>query len=299
MIDPTVTSANPKKQIRRSRGVALVAVLWVVSLLAAIAASFIATQRSETVAARNQIDNAEARALADAGLYRAVLALEVDGEGAPHDGSPREWTIDGGRVVTSVQAEGGKIDLNGTDADLLAGLFTAAGAARPQALASAVIDFRDANDDPLPGGGEDADYRAAGLSHNAKDRPFERRDELLQVLGMTREIYDAVAPAITVHTRSRGIDPVSAPPLALAALPAVDGGAAEALAVQREGRTQEDLRGLLGDSPYLVPSRIPMVTLRAEATTAGGAVFIREAVVAFTPRLRQPYHVLVWEQGRR
>ncbi|MEO3430519.1 hypothetical protein AAFN88_16795 [Pelagibius sp. CAU 1746] len=275
------------------------AVLWVTSLLAVIAASFVTTQRSETVAARNQIDNAEARALADAGLYRAVVALAADGEGAPHDGSPREWTFGGGRVVTSIQAEGGKIDLNGADIDLLAGLFTAAGAARPQALANAVIDFRDANDDPLPGGGEDADYRAAGLNHEAKDRPFERRDELLQVIGMTREIYDAVAPAITVHTRSRGIDPASAPPLALAALPAVNAGSAEALALQRDGRTQEDLRGLLGDSPYLVPSRIPVVTIRAEATTKGGAVFVREAVVALTPGLRQPYHILTWEQGRR
>lgn len=179
-------------------------------MLAAIAASFATTTRTETVVARNQIDNAAARALADAGFHRAVLALATEGEGLARDGSPREWAFAGGRVVTSVQAEGGKIDLNGADADLLAGLFTAAGVTNARALANAVVDFRDADNDPLPGGGEDADYRAAGLSHEAKDRPFERRDELLQVLGMTREVYDAVAPAITVYIRSKGIDPANA-----------------------------------------------------------------------------------------
>ncbi len=200
---------NPalETSVRRSRGIALVAVLWVVSLLAAIAASFVTTMRTETVVARNQIDNAEARALADAGFHRAVLALAAEGEALPRDGSLRDWTFAGGRVRTSIQAEAGKIDLNGADEVLLAGLFTAAGADDPEALAAAVVDFRDVDSDPLPRGAEDGDYRAAGLAQQAKDRPFERRDELLQVMGINREIYDAVAPSITVYSRSRGIDP--------------------------------------------------------------------------------------------
>ncbi|MEQ9608431.1 MAG: type II secretion system protein GspK [Kiloniellaceae bacterium] len=276
-------------------------------MLAAIAASFATTTRTETVVARNQIDNAAARALADAGFHRAVLALAAEGEDLPRDSSPREWAFAGGRVVTSVQAEGGKVDLNGADADLLAGLFAAAGATNARSLANAVVDFRDADDDPLPGGGEDADYRAAGLDHEAKDRPFERRDELLQVIGMTREIYDVVTPAITVYTRSRGIDPATAPALALAALSRIGAGGGEAPAGQREARTLEDLRALHGDSPYVIPSktpvitmrREPVVTIRSEATTPNGAVFVRESIVALTPGLRRPFHLLTWEQGRR
>lgn len=268
-------------------------------MLAAIAAGFTTTMRTETVVVRNQIDNGEARALADAGFHRAVLALASENEALPHDGTPREWVFAGGRVVTLIQAEGGKVDLNGADTDLLAGLFRAMGSADPEGLADAVIDFRDADGEPLPRGAEDADYRAAGLRHGAKNRPLERRDELLQVLGMTREIYDAVVPAITVYSRSKGIDPASAPAAALAALPQVGAGTTEALAAQRQGRSLEDLRGLFGDSPYLVPSSIPVVTIRAEATTSGGAVFVREAVVTLTPGLRRPYHVLTWEQGSR
>jgi type II secretory pathway component PulK len=116
---------------------------------------------------------------------------------------------------------------------------------------------------------------------------------------MTREVYEAVAPAVTVYSRSNGLDPATAPASALAALPGMEQGSAEALAAQRQGRSADDLRGQLGDSPYLVASSIPIVTLRAEATAAGGAVFVREGVVALTPGLRRPFHVLTWEQGRR
>lgn len=276
------TVLSPAKHNRHSRGIALFAVLWVLSLMAVIAASFVVTARTEVTVARNQIGAAEARALADAGLHRAMLALASEREHGARNGAARDWVFAGGKVTTSVQAEGGKIDLNGADAVLLQGLFTAAGAIDPDALAAAVVDFRDADDDPQPRGAEDADYRAAGLDREAKDRPFERRDELLQVKGMTRAVYDAVAPVVTVYSRSRGIDPVTAPTAALAAVP---GGASGTEAS--------------GDSPYLVPSAIPIVTIRAEAQTAGGAVFIREAVVALTPGARRPFHVLTWEQGRQ
>jgi general secretion pathway protein K len=255
--------------------------------------------RTETVVARNQIDNAEARALADAGFHQVILALTTEGSALPRDGTVREWVFAGGTVMISVQAESGKIDLNRAGPELLAGLFAAAGAVDPHGLANRVVDFRDADDEPLPGGAEDSDYRAAGLSQDAKDRPFERRDELLQVMGVTREIYDAVAPAVTVYSRSNGVDPATAPAAALAALPGMGQGSAEALAAQRQGRAAEDLRGQLGDSPYLVASSIPIITVRAEATTAGGAVFVREGVVALTPGLRRPFHVLTWEQGTR
>ena len=80
-----------------TRGIALVAVLWVVSLLAAVAASFATTVRSETVVARNQIQNAEVRALADAGFYRTVVALALDRESMNASGLPETWSLLEGR----------------------------------------------------------------------------------------------------------------------------------------------------------------------------------------------------------
>ncbi len=56
-------------------GIALVAVLWVLVLLSVIAAGFLYETRTQTKLARNLVENAKARALADAGVHRAVLAL--------------------------------------------------------------------------------------------------------------------------------------------------------------------------------------------------------------------------------
>lgn len=266
----------------RTRGIALVAVLWVVSLLAVIAASFATTVRSETVVARNQIQNAEARALADAGFYRTVMALALDRESMSLSGLPEAWSFSGGKVTTSVQAESGKVDLNAANATLLAGLFAAAGAIDPSALAAAVVDFRDPDSDPQPRGAEDPDYRAAGLMFEAKDRPFERKDELLQVLGMTRAVYDAVAPAVTVYSRSKSIDPEIASAEVLEALQAVG-------LVEPNGAR---------DSSSLGANAVPIFTIRAKAETEGGAVFVREAIVALTRGGRQPFRILTWEQGK-
>ena len=266
----------------RTRGIALVAVLWVVSLLAAIAANFATTVRSETVVARNQIQNAEARALADAGFYRTVMALALDREGMSISGLPEAWSFSGGKVTTSVQSESGKVDLNAADAALLAGLFAATGAIDSGALAAAVVDFRDADSDPQLRGAEDSDYRAAGLTFGAKDRPFERKDELLQVLGMTRAVYDAVAPAVTVYSRSKGIDPEIASTEVLEALQAV-------------GLAQPDGAG---NSSSLGANAAPIFTIRAKAEIEGGAVFVREAIVALTRGGRQPFRILTWEQGK-
>ncbi len=58
-----------------SRGLALVTVLWVLVLLSLVAASFTRTIRTEINLTRNLIDNAEAEALADAGVYRAIHEL--------------------------------------------------------------------------------------------------------------------------------------------------------------------------------------------------------------------------------
>ncbi len=266
----------------RTRGIALVAVLWVVSLLAVIAASFATTVRSETVVARNQIQNAEARALADAGFYRTVMALALERAGMSLSGLPEAWSFSGGEVTTSVQAESGKVDLNAADAALLAGLFAAAGAIDSGALAAAVVDFRDPDSDPQPRGAEDPDYRAAGLTFGAKDRPFERKDELLQVLGVTRAVYDAVAPAVTVYSRSKSIDPEIASAEVLEALQAVG-------LVEPNGAR---------DSSSLGANAVPIFTIRAKAETEGGAVFVREAIVALTRGGRQPFRILTWEQGK-
>ncbi len=70
-IQPRAGSAARQRRAPQ-RGLALVTVLWVLMLLSLVAASFMATTRTEINLTRNLIENAKAEALADAGVYRAV-----------------------------------------------------------------------------------------------------------------------------------------------------------------------------------------------------------------------------------
>ncbi len=58
-----------------NRGVALLMVLWLLVLLAGLAAGIAATARTETHLARNLMAEAKARHLAQAGIHHAITTL--------------------------------------------------------------------------------------------------------------------------------------------------------------------------------------------------------------------------------
>ncbi len=297
------------------RGIALIAVLWVVTLLAVVAASFTTTTRTETKLARNALDNAKARALADAGVHRAVLALlDPKGEKLEDlvpagdgnwwlDGVSRRFAFGEGEAWVSVHDEGGKIDINRAPDALLGSLLRSAGLDddTATALVDAIADFRDPDDLVRLNGAEDDEYRAAGLPHEAKDKPFEAVEELRQVIGMTPELYRAVAPFLTTHSRRGKIDLMTAPREVLLAVPGVDPNEVEALLADRAaidgpiGRSA--LTPLTGARGYFSLSSRRVFTVRAQAHTDNGAVFVREAVVRLTRNPEAPFRFLAWKQG--
>lgn len=323
---------------RRSRGIALLAVIWVVTLLSAIATSLVSTTRTESVITRNRLANAKAEALADAALYRILPSLlrsfdksrpsAVDPDPATisnpdavrlfatlqgagvllsqadrvhFDGRGYVWPFADGVVVISVVSESGKIDLNRADETLLASLIRSAGESdeTAEALADAIIDFRDADSSRRPNGAEDADYRARGLGHEAKDRPFETADEVLQVAGMTRAVYDDIAPAVTVFSGAAGINPAFAPARALRALPDMDAQQAGETIATRAGGDPQDVLDSFGQNLYVSAASTPIFTIRAEAHLATEGVFVREAIVSFRAQPGAPFQILTWQQGRR
>jgi general secretion pathway protein K len=304
----------------RERGLALIAVLWGLVLLAAIAASVTVASRTETRLARNLVANAEAQALAEAGVNRAVLGLATaDPERQLRvDGTSYRLVFGGGEVFLTIRDEGGKIDLNRAPDSVLRGLFATVGVGPDEsaALVDAIVDYRDANDARRLNGAEDSDYRRTDRSYGAKDQPFEAVDELLHVLGMTPELYEQVAPALTVHSRRRRVDPATAPALVLRALPGLDPAELdERLAVREEAEAIEDdpvelqedegagpVEGVITDvsgtqSRSARRGRSRVVTVRAEARTTAGVNFIREAVVRLGRSRRGALRVVAWGQG--
>jgi general secretion pathway protein K len=275
-------------QERGGRGVVLVVVLWILALLGIVAASFLRETRIETRITRNLVESARAEALADAGVERAKLGLlDPDDETVWRaDGTPYAFSFGEGRIRVTLQSEAGKIDLNQAPDETLLALFEVAGLSAADAVrfVDAVADFRDPDIERRPAGAEDPDYAAAGFAHGAKDAPFETVDELLQVLGMTRELYDRLAPNVTVYSRRR-IDPTVAPPMVLQVVR------------QLMPKQLDQMLDARRDDVGAALSRPHTVTVLVEATTAGGTVFSRKAVIQRTEDPAQPFRVLEWRQS--
>ena len=286
-----------------ARGFALVAVLWMLVLISALAVGVATTSHTETRLAANVVAVAQARHLADGGVHYAAKRLFETADRLAYCFDGRRFTsltLDGVPVVVSVQDEAGKIDLNQAPQLLLRGLFIAAGSdpRSASALADAVLDWRDRDHTARPQGAEDNDYRAAGFDHGAKDAAFESIFELLSLKGMTPALFDTIRGDVTVHSRVPTLDPKSASPLALAAIPGFDDHVA---------RDYADLRARMADcsrlpppppnpvsAPYLNSSPSISYTLVADATW-NGARFSRAAILAFTYRRDDPIRVLGWQ----
>lgn len=302
------------------RGLALITVLWVLTLLSLIAASFSTSTRTEVRQAFNQAASARAEALADAGLNTAILGLLSARPGYEWraDGTVYGWDFGEGEIRVSIRDEGGKIDLNAASETLLQSLFVAVGQSSSDAaaLVARIVDFRDTNDLRGLNGAEDRDYRDQGLPYGAKDAPFETVEELRQVLGMTPDLYEAVAPALTVHARQRLPHEPTAPALVKAAMAGetpsglgIPGEGGELQSETPDGFNAEAIvprappvNGIEdgeGEAEIVARSRVNVFTVHAEARIEPGAVFAREAVVEIGTAAEPPYDIWAWRQGSR
>jgi general secretion pathway protein K len=273
---------------RGKRGFALLLVLWGLILLGLIAASFLRETRVGTTLARNVVENAKAEALAEAGVRRAILGL-LDADPATAwraDGRPYRFELGDGTIQIQIQDERGKIDLNHAPPAMLATLFQETGS-DPEAarrLADAILDYADRDNDRRPAGAEDDDYASTGLKNGAKDAPFERKEELLNVLGMNRAIYEAIAPDVTIHSGQSEVNPSTAPDLVLRTIPNLTIRERDQIMSARSERVPPQL------------SQVDVVTVLADARTRGGGRFVREAVLRRSGEPGNPFQILDWRQ---
>jgi general secretion pathway protein K len=102
----------------------------------------------------------------------------------------------------SVEDEERKININKASQAVLKNVFVfSAKADEPVAseIAASIIDWRDADDKPLENGAETSYYAGMEPPYPCKNADFQVLDELLQVRGMTREIFDASKEYLTVY----------------------------------------------------------------------------------------------------
>lgn len=190
---------------RRAHGAALLLVLWLIVLLTTLVGAFALSARIEHMQGRVLHQGVAGDQVARAGLEYAMARLSdpnPDTHWIP-DGRDYAWTFAGAQLRVRIVDESGKVDLNAAEQPLLASLLRVAGAepGQAEALAGAIMDWRDADDLGQPqGAAEDPQYAAAGLPYGAKDAPFESIAELELVLGMSADLYANLADHVTVHS---------------------------------------------------------------------------------------------------
>ncbi len=193
------------------RGMVLVIVLWIVTLLAVMAGGFAYSMRIETRLATSAVERAQARALAEAGVaYAQVWQLdhEASRKTWPPNGDPREWSFGGGRLRVQVTDANGLVNLNNADPKLLETLFAGVGleGRDRDRLVQAILDWRESDQERLSMGTGRAERRSAGRLRPKKGR-FESIEELQQVEGITKDIYERIADGVTVFSNHVGVNP--------------------------------------------------------------------------------------------
>ena len=210
----------------QQHGVALVIVMWMIVLLTIIAGSFTLTMKRETTLVSSARSTAHAGALAEGGIYRAMLMLQLPDKDDQWrtDGTAYEFRLADGLVRVRIEDVSGKYSLNKATVEVLSTLFVSVGVETDaaDAIAAAIADWRDSNDLTHLNGAEKRDYQNEGRNYGPTNKPFQAVEELRLVLGINYEIYQAVKHLVTVHSRNKQVDPAVASKEVLMTLPNVD-----------------------------------------------------------------------------
>jgi general secretion pathway protein K len=283
------------------RGWALVSVLWIVSMLAMLAAATQALTLTSYKTERRADDAARADADLNAAIVRAVAGIASPdlNQRWRVDGVAQSFAFDETAMTVSVQDELGRIDLNVCDGSLLRQLLQAAGMQNDDAdaLTDKILDWRSPSTLHRLHGATDADYAAKGYPWRQRHGPFQSVDELRLVMGMNDALFARIRPALTVYTHRPMFDPSTAPREALLALYPGDLGQVDAILGARAAHS-----ALASGSGPSFPAGIvsPSISLAGRVFSVSaefvrkGRHFRRDAVVEMTGDSAQPYFVLAW-----
>ncbi|MDT8439657.1 MAG: type II secretion system protein GspK [Wenzhouxiangellaceae bacterium] len=289
----------------KARGIALIVVLWMLTLLTIIVGTFAVLARTETLQARNLFDTTDARYAAEAGLHRAVVELRnPDMETRwVADGRPHTIRFGDAEIEIRIFDETGKIDLNAsarTNPDLIKRLFESVGLEPESAdlMVAAIQDWIDPDDEVRVLGAEIDEYFAADLPYGPANQPFGTVEELQQVIGTSRELFEAVVDSLTVHSGRGDFNPAFAPAGVLATIPEMTAEDVDAFIAERSQYQPSDSMQLLLPDGTTVSQRGGGLThtVISRATLPGGHSSAIEATVRLGTDARgRPFRILRWQ----
>lgn len=213
------------RRMSNNKGLALIVVLWVITLLIIMASSFALTIQRETAIISGLKEKAQASALAEAGIHYAVLKLLSNDQGQRWQGYNSLYEIDyeGSRVRIQIADESGKIDINRADKEQLLRLLNSINVdeSKADSLSDAIMDWRDKDDLHRVNGAEKQQYEDAGLKYGPRNESFANKEEIQMVLGMTAEISQQLENIVSTYGNHPQVNPATAPRAVLMTLPDV------------------------------------------------------------------------------
>lgn len=211
---------------KAERGIALMLVLWVLTLLSIMVFEFCYTMRIEATITRNFKEGERSYFLAQAGIHRAIIEIvrtkrtvkkfegskesmvkdeekDVDDEEEQSDEwKPREepytFPLEDGECEVNISDEGSKINLNWiaknakTNRKLLTDIFENSFGLEGEErdiIIDSIIDWVDKDHNHLMNGAEDEYYESLEDPYECRDGDFVVTEELLLVRGVTEDMY--------------------------------------------------------------------------------------------------------------
>lgn len=284
------------------KGIALLMVLWVLTILTVMVFSFTYMARTEAYAALSFRRTIERKFLAEAGMERGIAELfymdanknntmvRPGDEVWRTDGRPYKILTENGYYTICITNESGKVDINTAPELILRNLLLNLGLNLDDVdiIVDSVMDWKDSDDLHRLHGAEDNYYMSLPNPYKAKNADFETMEELLLVKGMTPEILygtegkKGIIDFLTVNSKMTKININAAPKEALTAIPGITPELADAIISIRETQEIQDIQGILGDN-YSTAS--PYIDLAGtKAFTIESAGYIRTEKTGYTIR---------------
>jgi general secretion pathway protein K len=286
---------NPMTRTDPRRGAVLMAVLWSITLLAALAMAASVTFRGFAGVMSVDRNRVERDALITAGLEVAAGIILDLGKTTPLRDLERTVALSTGAVNVRLNDEGGRIDIAKAPAELLAAMLRSAGAppATADSVAKTIIEQR----------GTAARTATAPRPPVLATTHEQALSNIGQIAGMRAQWLAAIAPLTTIYG-SETVNLLTAPRGVIAALPGVDASRLEAFLAERRVAPSDGnrLAQMLGPAQAYVsakPQRIAAVELRATLTESrNNNIAGARAVIAVLPQDSEPYRVLMFTPVR-
>lgn len=260
------------------QGIALLSVLWVVTVLTLLAGSLVASQRQSTDTTRQWLHQAQARYAAEAAIHLALYNLFTH-QTQPGSTNAKEKVpifYAGYQLESNTYSEAGKADINQVSNTVLRKLIHGILENPQQAdkLTDQILDWRDGDELVRLNGAEQRDYLMAESDFLPTNQPFKNIYELQRILEMAPLIFLKLQPLLTTHSGQSNIDMAAARPELLNAM----------------GITSNQKRRFFNAAS----SRLLEITAFVDKPDFGSIQLT--ATVSLQPgNIREPFHILAWE----